>query len=257
MKCTNCGIETIDSGDIHCRKIFKNEFEDFLKNSELKKAIDYYKSFVFKDKFSNEWKKDRYGKDFERLVKKEESKKIKDIGLKIKNKIVLSENEILILKNNKKDEWLGYYYNNLYLVSKNLWDLVMACSFYRTANKPENVLLLTKKIIKNQDKIATSAIYTTKGGAYRDLNKLDEAIECAREAIKINNSYYPYTLLGAIYIQKESFSKAKEYFEKAIELGSDRCFVDQEIQRASLKLSIQAKKEMNKFFKNKYLVFKK
>ncbi|MFA6185362.1 MAG: tetratricopeptide repeat protein [Candidatus Shapirobacteria bacterium] len=257
MKCTNCQTETSDIGDLHCRKIFKNEFERLLEKWESTKAIDYFKAFLFKDPSSNEWKNNKWKKVYENMVKEEEKKEMTVLGMKIRKKQLLNERELIILKNNQKNEWLGYYHYTQYQINKDIWEQIKACSFYRDADKPDVGIKITEKINnKNPDKTALAALYTTRGGAYKDFGNYNEAIECANKAIQINKTFYPYTLLGAVYILKESFSKADECFEIAIRLGADHRLIGYEIQKASQKLSATAKKEIRGIFYKKYTAFK-
>jgi hypothetical protein len=52
-----------------------------------------------------------------------------------------------------------------------------------------------EKIKENKLK---SALLTTRGGAFRDIEELDKAEKCARQAIEYQpNSHHPYTLNGS------------------------------------------------------------
>jgi len=77
-----------------------------------------------------------------------------------------------------------------------------------------------------------SALLTTRGGAFRDLSKLDDAEKCARKAIEYQpQSHHPYTLMGAICFERGQYIKGERWFDEAIKRGASPRDMDAEIKR--------------------------
>ncbi len=113
------------------------------------------------------------------------------------------------------------------------WHIPTASSYWRKAHEPEQALKLTNldlgKIKENHLK---SAISVTRGGAFRDCYKLDDAEICALQAIKYQaDSHHPYTLMGAICYDRYEYEKGSYWFEQAIQRGADIEDIDSEIKR--------------------------
>ncbi|OQY56922.1 MAG: hypothetical protein B6247_01760 [Candidatus Parabeggiatoa sp. nov. 2] len=129
------------------------------------------------------------------------------------------------------------FYEQEYKRTGNKWDLPSASSHWRGAKKPEHALTLTAHLnleeIK-EDKLK-SALLTTRGGAFRDIHDLDEAEQCARQAIEHQpDSHHPYTLMGAICYERHERSKYSEgdgWFKEAIKRGASPNDHDAEIKR--------------------------
>ncbi|WAR44001.1 O-fucosyltransferase family protein [Methylomonas rapida] len=119
--------------------------------------------------------------------------------------------------------------------TKGFWNIVNASADWRKANQPESALKLTN----NQQQLRSlkeaklrSALFTTRGGALRDLDRLSEAEQCALEAINhYPNSHNPYTLMGALCYDTGRYGEGDEWFEKAIERGAKPNDQDSEIKR--------------------------
>ena len=117
----------------------------------------------------------------------------------------------------------------------NQWRAVRACSFWRMAEKPLNGVKITETLARPPyagDPKLKAAILTTRGGAFRDLKKLDEAEACAQQAIKLDQQYYPYMLLGAVYYQKGDPQRGDVYFAQAVNLGAKPQAQEYEIKKA-------------------------
>lgn len=72
-KC-GCGVKTNDNGDLHCRRIFKDEINKFLSLGEIESAKALYLSALFDQK----WKEHllhTLGGELAKLVAKEEKRK--------------------------------------------------------------------------------------------------------------------------------------------------------------------------------------
>ncbi|MBO1348228.1 MAG: hypothetical protein EBE86_012940 [Hormoscilla sp. GUM202] len=75
-----------------------------------------------------------------------------------------------------------------------------------------------------------SALLVTRGAAFRDLNLLDEAENCAMQAMECQpDSHQPYTLMGAISFDRREYDEGESWFEMAAERGADD--IDDEIER--------------------------
>jgi Flp pilus assembly protein TadD len=107
--------------------------------------------------------------------------------------------------------------------------LASAGSYWRQAGNPQRALEITADAKHHQN----PAILTMRGGAYRDLEQLDDAETAAREAIDLDpQRHHPYNLLGAIYCQRGLPEKGECYFERARELGSRPHEEDEAIRSA-------------------------
>lgn len=114
------------------------------------------------------------------------------------------------------------------------WNLPSASSHWRKSAQPSRALKLTNNL--DLDKIKEnklkSAILTTRGGAFRDIDELHKAEKCARQAIDYQpNSHHPYTLMGAIYFELHQFSQGESWFAEAIKRGASPRDQDSEIKR--------------------------
>lgn len=154
------------------------------------------------------------------------------ILLKIESMEVLDEDDIEWLKGNKMFKIIAMYYEKEYLKTKNQWNLVKASSNLRRSDESYRAIELLENEHSKDSKLM-SAILTTCGGAYRDINDVIKAEKHAKEAIDIGDeSFYPFNLLGAIYYQKGMPEEGDKCFNKAIELGSDLRIMDKEIENS-------------------------
>jgi hypothetical protein len=126
------------------------------------------------------------------------------------------------------------FYEQEYKRTGNKWNLPNASSHWRKADKPRQALKLTENL--NFDNIKEnklkSALLTTRGGAFRDIEELDKAEKCARQAIEDQpNSHHPYTLMGAICFEWGQYSQGEYWFAEAIKRGASPRDQDAEIKR--------------------------
>ena len=147
---------------------------------------------------------------------------------------LLKNDQIIWLESNRLYDTLAIYRQNEYQKTKNPWELIKASGYWRKAGKSIQTVELTSFLIENH-KSATgsvkSAIFTTRGGAFRDLKDLLNAEQCAKESIKQNESFHSYNLLGSIYFERGEPEQGEKYFNRAIELGAQP--KDQEYQMQS------------------------
>ncbi len=117
---------------------------------------------------------------------------------------------------------------------KNYWNVVNASSHWRGADEPEKALELTARLPLEEIKEnkLKSALLTTRGGAFRDINNLKKAEKCAEQAMEFNpDTYQPYTLRGAICYDLKNFVDGDYWFDEAIKRGATPKDVDAELLR--------------------------
>jgi hypothetical protein len=124
------------------------------------------------------------------------------------------------------------FYEKEYQRTGNRWNLPSASANWRKADEPEQALKATENInwskVKEPD--LKSALWVTRGAAFRDLMKLDEAESCANQAIEYQpNNHQPYTLMGAICYDRGQYVDGDKWFLMAIERGASD--TDDEIKR--------------------------
>ncbi|MCC5607988.1 hypothetical protein LC612_14645 [Nostoc sp. CHAB 5834] len=126
------------------------------------------------------------------------------------------------------------FYEQEFQRTENKWNLANASSHWRKADEPEQALQLTNnlKFDKIKENKLKSALLTSRGGAFRDIEKLDKAENCARQAIEHQpKSHHPYTLMGAICFERHQFSDGEYWFQEAIKRGANPRDMDSEIKR--------------------------
>ncbi|MBD2483887.1 hypothetical protein [Planktothrix sp. FACHB-1365] len=136
------------------------------------------------------------------------------------------------------------FYEQEYQKTGNQWKLPNASSHWRKANEPQRALKLTENINFNaiKENKLKSALLTTRGGAFRDISKLEKAETCARKAIDYQpNSHHPYTLMGAICFERGEFLVGEHWFEEAIKRGASP-----KDQDAEMKQIVKNAKDENK-----------
>jgi len=157
------------------------------------------------------------------------------------------------------------FYENEYKRTKDHWKLASASAHWRKAEKPKWALKQTDDLDFKKIKPAKlkAALLTTRGGALRDINHLDEAEQCALEAIKhFPDSHNPYTLMGALCYQTGRFGDGDRWFEEASKRGAEPRDQDAEIKRILRKKPDQAlidhllKKDSHRFSWVKNFVYR-
>jgi hypothetical protein len=146
------------------------------------------------------------------------------------------------------------FYERAYKRTGHKWHLPSASSHWRRAGKPQKALELTDEIDFEQIKEnrLKSALLTTRGGAFRDLSRLDDAETCARCAIKYQpNSHHPYTLMGAICYERGQYSEGDKWFQKAIQRGASPRDQDAEIKRIVKKANREQRQEVIEYLLKK------
>lgn len=127
----------------------------------------------------------------------------------------------------------GNYFYCCFQKNKDPWDIINASSCFRKAELPQKSLEITDEI--NLSKINStkvkSAVSVTRGGAYRDINDLTEALKHAQKAHSFDpKSFHPCTLYGAIYFELHEYDLGTIWFKRAEERGADVGALDSEIR---------------------------
>ena len=126
------------------------------------------------------------------------------------------------------------FYEQEFYRTKNGWNLPSASSHWRKAGEAQTALKLTDDLDwdRVKDKKLKSALLTTRGGAYRDIQQLNKAEKCAKGAIEYQpDSHHPYTLMGAICYERGQYLEGDSWFNEAIKRGANPRDMDSEIKR--------------------------
>lgn len=160
-------------------------------------------------------------------------------------------------------DWLESRYQNRLLVTIHFrsykhnhdpWLLVKVCKCLRKAGLPNKVLSVTSdaSASKFQSSKVLSALLTTRGGAFRDLNDLAAAKKSALDAIRASPvSFHPHNLMGAILYEEGSPSEGDEHFAEAIRLGSTPRDQEFEIRMALNRSTTEARDRVIKYLLSK------
>jgi hypothetical protein len=204
----------------------------WLLEEELFKAVDIAKQIHFKTL------KTKY-----RIVGELATNPFYEIMLKLEREERLDPKQVIqLIEENKLYRHgkiaIAYYrleavfYEKEYQRTGNKWNLPSASSNWRKADEPERALKVTENVnwSRVQDSDLRSALWVTRGAAFRDLNQLNEAETCATQAMECQpDSHQPYTLLGAICYDQGEYMDGDKWFELAKERGAND--TDDEIER--------------------------
>lgn len=130
------------------------------------------------------------------------------------------------------------------------WNAVNASGHWRKAGAPERALRLSDAALAKvgSSPKLRSALATTRGGAMRDLRRLDEAKALANEAHQLTSSdYRPCTLLGAVNIELGDLPAGHKWYAKAESLGAPRQAIDHELRGLLMRSSIQDQQRIREF----------
>ncbi|MEG3891507.1 hypothetical protein QT973_13895 [Microcoleus sp. Z1_A1] len=146
------------------------------------------------------------------------------------------------------------FYEEEYERTGNKWNLPNASSHWRKADEPESALQVTENLDFDQIKEnkLKSALLTTRGGAFRDIDKLDDAQKCALKAIEYQpQSHHPYTLMGAICFERSQFSEGERWFNEAIKRGAESEDIDSELKQVVKNAKDEKRREVVEYLLQK------
>ncbi|TAE61524.1 MAG: hypothetical protein EAZ87_01615 [Nostocales cyanobacterium] len=138
------------------------------------------------------------------------------------------------------------FYQQEFKRTGNRWNLVNASSHLRKAEKSNLALQLTDDLPLNKisDNKLKSALLTTRGGAFRDIDNLESAENCARQAMKFQpDSHHPYTLMGAICFERYQYSDGEYWFNEAIKRGAKPLDMDSEMKSIVKKIKDEKQRQ--------------
>lgn len=125
------------------------------------------------------------------------------------------------------------------------WEAVNASSHFRKAGLASDALAVLTGVTLETcgSSHLRSAACTTRGGALRDLGRLQDALASAEQAHGFEpKSFHPCTLLGAIHYDLGQHADGDAWFAKAVELGAKPESIDQEL-RAILRRATGERRE--------------
>ena len=146
------------------------------------------------------------------------------------------------------------FYDQEYERTGNKWNLPNASSHWRKADEPNSALKVTENLDFDQIKEnkLKSALLTTRGGAFRDIDKLDDAEKCALKAIEYQpQSHHPYTLMGAICFERGEFLEGERWFKEAIKRGAESEDIDSELKRVVKNAKDEKRREVVEYLLKK------
>lgn len=146
------------------------------------------------------------------------------------------------------------FYEQEYERTGNKWNLPNASSHWRKADEPKSALKVTENLDFDQIKEnkLKSALLTTRGGAFRDIDKLDDAEKCALKGIEYQpQSHHPYTLMGAICYERGQYSQGDDWFNKAIKCGAESEDIDSELKRVVKNAKDEKRREVVEYLLKK------
>jgi hypothetical protein len=124
---------------------------------------------------------------------------------------------------------------------------VHASSHFRKCGRPEQAesLLGGIDVSSIQDPKLQSALFTTHGGAKRDLGALGEALEFGRQAHALTpRNFHPCTLQGAVLYQMGDYQAGRMWYDKAVERGFREKDVDKALRDIMKRLAPKAQKTL-------------
>lgn len=237
-------------------------YKRFSNTEHLKKATYYYELKTSRSKEPNELfaAKVEMTKEIHDLFEKydipPQSTNFKNLKLweilrNFDKDKTLEPNDLAWLEEHKFYSILGHFYKIEFNVTKELWSAIKAGKYFRKAKLSKQALEVTEGLVSEDIKIQ-AAILTNRGGAYRDLSQLDEAMKNAEEALQLQpKSYYPCNLLGAILYQQGFPEEGDEYFRKAILFGSPIKVQDNFIRSALKDAGDEERKVIARYLLNK------
>ena len=106
------------------------------------------------------------------------------------------------------------------------WPIAKVGAHWRRCDVPESTLDVTKGIERGTTRVSNDApIWTTRGAAFTDLERMAEAKGCVDNALECDpKSFYPHNLLGRIYRYLGDHDLADTEFDIAEDLGGSKSF---------------------------------
>lgn len=238
------------------------KFRDLLTDEEqferIRKEVEEYDIWARKEADLNSNRQSfeeiagKYKVDIRELVDVFGPTHLGPILLKIDNKKYLEDSEVKWLEYKHFFNLLGIYYYLLYKTELSsetvppfnfsiflqpiekkkgeIWSLAKASKYFRKARNPQKTIEISREFVRSEYEEpsdastadASAAVFTSRGGAFKDLKNIPEAKKSAFQALQLSpGSPHPYNLLGAIFFLENNLSEGTHYFDEAIRLGSN------------------------------------
>lgn len=115
--------------------------------------------------------------------------------------------------------------------AEHLKQLAYVCSWLRKDRKSDKVIELTDNVLRDRPRYSAvdgfDRILCTRGAAFRDIGRPDEALKCALESIKISSVFcYAFNLAGAAYYNLGQFVAGDRQFAEARKRGADEIHIE-------------------------------
>lgn len=130
------------------------------------------------------------------------------------------------------------------------WNAVNASGHWRKAGDAERALSLTEKALARTSLPSKlqSALATTRGGAMRDLHRLEEAEAFGRQAHSLTpGDYRPCTLLGALLLERGDLAGGHDWYARAEQLGASQEAIDQDLRSLLVRLPFQERRRIGDY----------
>lgn len=141
------------------------------------------------------------------------------------------------------------YHKALHEQTGDPWEAVNASSHFRKAGRSSDATSVVELVALDTcaNSHLKSALYTTKGGALRDLGRFQDAMVSAEQAHRFEpRSFHPCTLLGALCYEMDRRAEGDGWFTKALERGARPDSIDQELQAILRRASGARREEMKR-----------
>ena len=121
----------------------------------------------------------------------------------------------------EKRRMLGFYHEKHFRLRNVVFHAIKASSYWRKANDPARALKATIGINEtNTNAKSMAIIWTTRGGALKDMKEYDKALRCADKSIELTpESHHSFNLRGAVLMSLEKYDEAFDDFLYAQALG--------------------------------------
>lgn len=142
------------------------------------------------------------------------------------------------------------FHADQYRRTQDPWSAINASGHYRKSDLPAVALELIDSVQLDRLKHpkVRSAMFTTRGGVMRDLERRSVAIEMGEKAHALMpKDYRPCTLLGAVHMELHHFEKGHEWYEKARERGAPAQGIDSELRSIFQQLDSGGREAMKTF----------
>lgn len=178
---------------------------------------------------------DKYHVKVSKLITSGGPTNLSQIIVKIDGNEDLTSADLETLKSENLHNVIATFYYRRFRSGRDPWDLVKASSELRRANLSQKAIDITGDIasLSNDDQRALGALWTTRGGAFRDLKQMEEARKCGGNAISAApKSFHAHNLMGAILYEEGEVVKGQEHFDQALKLGASDRSQEHEIKTA-------------------------